>query len=250
MKFKVVLCVSLGLLIASFATAQISKVPAGLPRDQTSHVLRTFTGSDGPQEVAPGPTALCSLTPKGPFTNWAQYQFDSCHSGYNRWEFLLNSSNVSNLVLDWSNYTGPIGGSSPTVANGMVYIATAYERQGPQYLCAFDARSGALIWTFQEEANGPVRSSAAVAGGVVYYGGNPGLYALNATTGVPIWSIPTDSFVASPAIADGVVYAAWQSGSDNNDPLRGECCHGRHHLEASVCDLARRFIFGMRASGG
>ena len=168
------------------------------------------------QNLAPGPSILCSPPPRVPFTNWAQYQFDPCHSGYNPWEFILNSSNVSNLVLDWSSYIGPIAQSTPTAANGKVYIATAYERQGPQYLYAFDARSGTLIWTFEENANGPVGSSAAVAGGVVYYGGNPGLYALNATTGVPIWSIPTESFVTSPVIADGVVYAEWQSGSGNN----------------------------------
>ncbi|MFZ0704331.1 MAG: PQQ-binding-like beta-propeller repeat protein [Candidatus Korobacteraceae bacterium] len=167
------------------------------------------------QNIAPSPSILCSPSPRVPFTNWAQYQFDPCHSGYNPWEFILNSSNVRNLVLDWSDYTGPIADSAPTVANGMVYIATAYERQGPQYLYAFDAQSGTLIWTFEENANGPVHSSAAVAGGVVYYGGQTGLYALNAATGVPIWSVPTEVPVSPPAVVDGVVYAEWGSGEPN-----------------------------------
>jgi outer membrane protein assembly factor BamB len=172
-------------------------------------LIATFAAA---QQSAPGPTPLCSPPPKVPLTNWAQFQFDSCHTGYNPWEFILNSSNVGNLVLDWQSYAGPINGSTPTVVDGMVYIATAYEGQRTNYLYAFNAASGTLVWVFPQQSNGPVRSSAAAADGVVYYGGNPGLYALKATTGIPIWSIPTGSYVSSPTVADGVVYAHWASG--------------------------------------
>ena len=53
-----------------------------------------------------------------------------------------------------------------------------------------------------------VRSSPAVAGGVVYVGSGDGrVYALNATTGAQVWNYTTGSFVfSSPAVAGGVVY--------------------------------------------
>ena len=54
----------------------------------------------------------------------------------------------------------------------------------------------------------PVESSPAVANGVVYVGSDDGnVYALNAKTGVKLWSYTTDSNVfSSPAVANGMVY--------------------------------------------
>ena len=65
MKTKVICCLSLLMLIASFATAQVSKVPAGLPCGPT---------------ISPIPTL---------FVNWPQFHFDPKHSGCNPYEFIL-----------------------------------------------------------------------------------------------------------------------------------------------------------------
>src|SRR3984957_10430023 len=66
------------------------------------------------------------------------------------------------------------------------------------------------LWSFFTGCNGPIcgGSSAAVANGVVYVGSYDGnVYALDAATGVKLWSFATGGEVfSSPAVANGVVY--------------------------------------------
>ena len=63
-----------------------------------------------------------------------------------------------------------------------------------------------LDWSYQ--TGGPVFSSPAVAGGVVYVGSEDNnLYALNATTGALLWKYTTGGIIgSSPAVANGAVY--------------------------------------------
>jgi len=60
-----------------------------------------------------------------------------------------------------------------------------------------------------------VDSSPFVANGIVYVGSeDSNIYALNATSGIKIWSYLTKSAVeSSPVVANGVVYV----GSDDNN---------------------------------
>jgi outer membrane protein assembly factor BamB len=51
-----------------------------------------------------------------------------------------------------------------------------------------------------------VDSSPAVANGVVYGGSDAGGYALDAATGAKLWSYPTRSLYSSPTVANGVFY--------------------------------------------
>ena len=92
--------------------------------------------------------------------------------------------------------------SSPAVAYGMVYMGcpTFYGLN----VCAMDAGSGLVRWTF---AAGQLGSSPAVASEVVYVNApNGNFYALNADNGTLLWSYPAGGGDASPAIANGVVY--------------------------------------------
>ena len=103
---------------------------------------------------------------------------------WNRCENVLNVTNVRNLSLKWSYATGAPVGSSPAVANGVVYIGseiTTSTRWTP-------ARAPCCGAT--PAASGD--SSPAVANGVVYIGSVDGnVYALNASTGVKLWSYAT-----------------------------------------------------------
>jgi outer membrane protein assembly factor BamB len=67
-------------------------------------------------------------------------------------------------------------------------------------------RLGELVWKFQ--TGGPVGSSPAVSGGVVYFGSlDYNLYAVNTQGGQQKWNFKTDDAVVScPAISGGVVY--------------------------------------------
>ena len=141
--------------------------------------------------------------------NDAMFGFDAQHTHYNPYEHTLNPTNVSRLVLNWTATTAkPVlveSWSSPTVANGVVYVASNDEE-----LYAFNATTGAVLWSTCIGAG--TSSSPAVAKGVVYIGSGDGnLYALNAITGAVLWTatvavgfhVHVDS---SPAVVNGVVY--------------------------------------------
>jgi len=107
----------------------------------------------------------------------------------------------------WSVETGgSCGGcSSPSVANGVVYVDGAA-------IYALKAKTGAVLWSYSP-AGDPSGSTPAVARGVVYVAasGHPAsLYALDARTGAKLWSsqLFQSRFGFSPAVANGVVYLA------------------------------------------
>jgi outer membrane protein assembly factor BamB len=103
----------------------------------------------------------------------------------------------------WTAVAGGLDATSPTVANGIVYVAGGN-------LIALDATTGAVVWT----ASGGGDSSPTVANNIVYSGPSGGsLNAFNATTGAAVWtqtglSGSSDGLTfASPAVVNGIVYA-------------------------------------------
>lgn len=117
----------------------------------------------------------------------------------------------SQLNLRWKFKTeGPVV-SSPTVADGRVYIGS-YDKN----LYCLDAYNGAVLWKFT--TGNKVRSTPAVVGGRVYTGADDGnVYCLNATTGQQIWKKPLGGATeyqfgpmlqirSSPIIKDGKIY--------------------------------------------
>jgi outer membrane protein assembly factor BamB len=71
-----------------------------------------------------------------------------------------------------------------------------------------------LIESWQFSTGGPVESSPAVSGGIVYVGSDDDkVYALSATTGALKWTATTGGAVkSSPAVAGGVVYVGSDDG--------------------------------------
>ncbi|HSE52205.1 MAG TPA: PQQ-binding-like beta-propeller repeat protein [Gemmatimonadales bacterium] len=105
--------------------------------------------------------------------------------------------------------------SSPTVANGTVYIGS-----GDQHVYALDAGTGALKWSF---ATGDVVHAApALANNTVYIGSwDRNLYALDAATGKEKWRYITGNdttiynqigLASSPAVAGGMVFVGGRDG--------------------------------------
>ena len=127
--------------------------------------------------------------------------------------------------VKWKFHTGGMLTGSPTVAQGVVYVGSA---DGNLY--AVDAESGALKWKFETKSRVP--STPAVSGKMVYFAAYDGnFYALDAATGTVRWKVqtggerrfagkhlhgtqpvaetmpdPFDSFLSSPAVANGMVY--------------------------------------------
>ena len=121
-------------------------------------------------------------------------------------EGYINCLDEMNGTVLWSS---PLAGistkSSPAFGLGMVFVGSY--RSLPVippvirgYVQAFDATTGALIWTFT--AGGSIESSPIFWSNRIYVGSNDGkLYALNAATGAHIWNYTTGGPVrSSPAV--------------------------------------------------
>ena len=104
----------------------------------------------------------------------------------------------------WSRSLGLNTQSSPTVADGVIYLGAHFK------VLALDANTGDLIW--ERDATGPVHSSPAVAGDSIYLGFlDHRIMAMERSTGETVWQIKTEDAVsASPTVSGGIVYVgAW-----------------------------------------
>lgn len=128
-------------------------------------------------------------------------------------------------------------GDSPAVANGIVY-SSGYEPtsdgSADSVLYAFDAAGNtncsgspkmcSPLWQFNV---GGLASPVNVDNGAVYVAANSdagsqgGLYALNATTGSLLWSVPGGGFLTSPTVSNGVLYEVTENESVNAYDLNG-----------------------------
>ena len=129
--------------------------------------------------------------------DWAMWRHDSQHSGYS-----ASPAPTTNQTL-WIYTTDGTMQSSPTVANGVVYVGGG---TGNNKVYALNAATGASIWNYTTSGN--VYSSPAVADGKVYIGSSDNkTYCFDAATGALIWNYTTsDAVGASPAVANGKVY--------------------------------------------
>jgi eukaryotic-like serine/threonine-protein kinase len=83
--------------------------------------------------------------------------------------------NASTGAVQWNG--GPTLAASPTVANGVVYVGSAFRQ-----IYALDAATGAVLWSYA--TGGAFASSPAVANGVVYAGStDDNLYAFDLPAG-------------------------------------------------------------------
>ncbi|MFD1539581.1 caspase, EACC1-associated type [Nonomuraea guangzhouensis] len=120
--------------------------------------------------------------------------------------------------VGWTYTTGGHVYSGPAVAEGMVYVGSRDKK-----VHALDAATGRARWT--HATKGEVNSNPAVAGGMVYVGSRDGkVYALDAATGRARWTRPTGgAILSSPAVADGIVYI----GSDDDKLYALDSATGR-----------------------
>ena len=100
------------------------------------------------------------------------YAIDAA-TGRKKWDYPTSKS--------WVN-------STPAVRDGIVYAATSDSSR----FIALDAKTGRLRFNFDAKAY--VFSSAALAGGLAYFGSHNGkVYAVDAATGASAWTFQTDA---------------------------------------------------------
>jgi outer membrane protein assembly factor BamB len=169
------------------------------------HDHRSIGSSPTP---SPNPTQTAIAQAKNDYeknfaANGIMYGFNAQHTRTNPYEIILNTDNVSGLKLFWKASTKGKVSSSPTVANGVVYVGSD---DGNLY--AFDTNNGATLWNAL--TGGSIHSSPAVAPNrVVYAGSDDGyLYAFDPGTGnKPLWTAKTgNSITSSPTLVNGIVY--------------------------------------------
>src|SRR5437588_6585549 len=166
-------------------------------------------------------------------SDWSGYMFDTGRSGFNGAETIINPTTAPNLKMHWSLQGSGTTFSQPVVDNGMVYWGSSdgYER-------ATDLNGGLIwqqnlgqtTWTCRTHTTTlGVISTGAVASllitgtltSVVFVGGGDDhLYALDATTGVILWSTPlgapsSNTFIwDSPVVYNNSVYIGTASIGD------------------------------------
>lgn len=139
-------------------------------------------------------------------------------------------------VQRWS-YTSPdfpAGFQEPSVANGVVYVATNSDSK----LFALNEQTGSLKWSVvlgnpppqNSFAQPSTNESPLVANGVVYAGGNDGKwYAFDAASGETLWSFATASTdqqngfwgYSSGVAGNGIVYFYSNYYPNSNSPYNG-----------------------------
>lgn len=168
-----------------------------------------------------------AVTVTSPLEDWPKFRRDLANSGRSR-ESLISSRNVDQLATKWRFDTGKKVSASPAVATvGGVRTVYAGNWQGDFF--AVNADIGEERWKFTIPGGGPtctvsnqcrITSSAAVEGGVVYFGtATAEVYALDAATGALKWKAQLGDPAqgaevwSSPAVYQGVVYIGLASHS-------------------------------------
>ncbi len=169
---------------------------------------------------------------------WSQYRGDWSHSGNQPLEFAVGTGTVSKLAEVWSAATGGAIDTAPTVTGGVAYVGAA---DGKLY--AFDAagntgcsgvpKTCAPLWTGVVQAGVAIRTTPAVAGGVVYVQGQSALVAFatddlsrcsggTSKTCPTLWtSGPLGDVRSSPTVAYGRVFTTGTTGLKAFDQAAG-----------------------------
>jgi alcohol dehydrogenase (cytochrome c) len=129
----------------------------------------------------------------------------------------IDKGNVARLERVWSHAMGQgIQESTPLVYDGVMYVPNRGD-----YVQAFDAKSGELLWEYQrafpEGVQGGTNRNLAIWGTtLIDAGGDNAMYAIDARTGKLVWETPVleptlpARASSGPIIADGKVITGRQ----------------------------------------
>jgi outer membrane protein assembly factor BamB len=129
-------------------------------------------------------------------------------------EYIVAASATTGDVL-WTYVAGTantLGNAAPTVGNGMVYFTCASNSDNFKGICAVSQSNGSLVWSAD---TGSTTMGLSLGSNKVLYvnGGSANEFAaLNATTGVQIWSVTGNSSPFPVSLAKGIVYATGSDG--------------------------------------
>ncbi len=152
-------------------------------------------------------TGAAQTASSGPASQWATFHGNTARTGW-----AAGPAPVHNDTIWTFDAGGPVQ-SSPVIFGGSLFIGSDSGR-----LFALSPPTGRELWNRSFGEFSTVQSTAAAHGNSLFVGcqngSGSGLFALDATDGSVLWSIPDDTgIVASPAFLDGVVYSASLNGT-------------------------------------
>ncbi|MDQ1519496.1 MAG: eukaryotic-like serine/threonine-protein kinase [Actinomycetota bacterium] len=126
------------------------------------------------------------------------FAHDISHTGHTS-DSAISSSNVNTLGVAWQANTGDASYSSPVVGPTASGQALVFVGNQLGTLTAYDAATGARVWTYQAAA--AIEAPPTVANGIVYVGSaDKKLYAIDAADGTLRCSFTTTGLVESPPL--------------------------------------------------
>ncbi len=152
-------------------------------------------------------------------TDWPQFRETAVHQAHNTNEHIVSDTNVGGLKVAWTATTGGVVNSSPSVANGVIYVGSSDGKlYAYAFRCATGGQSCSPLWT--GSTGGAIDSSPAAVGTVVYVGSSDGklyAYSIGCASGggscSPLWTATTGGPIhSSPTVESGVVYVGSDDG--------------------------------------
>ncbi|HTY75456.1 MAG TPA: PQQ-binding-like beta-propeller repeat protein [Candidatus Nanoarchaeia archaeon] len=121
----------------------------------------------------------------------------------------FSALNASTGGIVWKYDTEYWITNSPAIYEGIAYFGTNFGE-----LLALNSSTGQTIWTLDETSNGGVQGSVSASDDLVFVGLSQKVQALNASSGVVVWSSDIVGGVqsSSPAVANGIVYVSMAYG--------------------------------------
>ena len=155
----------------------------------------------------------CVSSPPGP--PWNTPQTDGCSGSL----FELDPATGATI---WQYHFPDYSGDDDAPATPVYKVVNGkpelFEGVKNGIFYCLNATTGALVWQYDTGNRGDngIYGSAALYNSVVYFGGYKTLYGLSASDGSVVWTPikqPIGTIVASPAIANGVLYITTESGN-------------------------------------
>ena len=113
---------------------------------------------------------------------------------------------ISDGALLWHQKIDGSADQPPVVKNGVVYVASFVDQNGPAHVYALRASDGRLLWRY-DNVNYSYLSLSTTDNHVIYVASQDGISALNGNNGTLLWHFATKaSDSGSPLEVNGVVY--------------------------------------------